>query len=422
MANEIMLEPLLIIFSLLFLAPLCAPLFRLLKLPYTVGLLLLGMGLGLLGQLFPVFSPLSHFKLTDELILYLILPTLIFEASINIDVKMLLKNLAPIMLLAVVGVLISCILIGVSLAQLSILPLGSALIFGALISATDPVAVIALFKELKADARLNLLMDGESVFNDATAIALFSVLIGLGGAVTDMNGGDLLNALMKFCMVFFGGVAFGGVMGLMLTALMRFTRGDDFVQRSMMLVMAYMTFIIADHFLHVSGVMAVLILGLVISHNRERAMAKEQWHETNEFWKYAAFVANSLVFIMMGMTEDHLFWNFTQFKELLPTLAITAALVIIARAVIIYGLIPLNNRFKLSAPINMGMQTVMFWGGLRGAVPIALMLALPESMPGRELIVQMVLFMILLTLLIPGTTTGSLLKRFGLSNVRAQPA
>ena len=415
MHEPLFIEPLLIVFGMLFVGTFCATFFRFIRLPYTVGLLILGMLLGLVSQKFEFMAPLHQVELSPELIMYVILPTLIFEAAINIDARQLMKNLAPIMLLAVIGVLISCLLIAGTLYQLNILPLGAALVFGALISATDPVAVIALFKELKANKRLSLLMDGESLFNDATAIAMFSVLVGLGASVTDMTAGDLGEALLKFCIVFFGGIVFGGVMGVLMVMLLRLARNDRFAQRSQMIVMAYMTFIIADHFLHLSGVMAVLVAGIVVSLNRHQVMNEQRWKHIDIFWEYAAFVANSFIFLMMGMTENHLLWNVDKLELIMPTLLITTLVVLTARAVIIYGLIPVSNALGMAECIGKGMQTVMFWGGLRGAIPIALMMALPADMAGRELIIQMVLFMILVTLMIQGTTTGRLLKVFRLA-------
>ena len=428
MPNELVLEPLFLFFGLLFTATISASVFRFLRIPYTVGLLVVGIALSALTEWFPTLAALNTVTLSSDLIMYVILPTLIFEAAINIDAKMLLKNLAPIMLLAVFGVLVSTIIIAAALYNLDVLPLGAALIFGALISATDPVAVIALFKELKANKRLTLLMDGESLFNDATAIVLFTVLVGMvGSGATSGFSGPLLGALGQFIITFFGGVLFGAFMGLIMVLLLKFSSQDRFAQRTQMIILAYMTFIIADHFLHLSGVMAVLVAGIIVSLNRHWIMDERRWENINIFWEYATFVANSFIFLMMGMTENKLFENLDHLFHILPILTITAAVVVAARAIIIFGLVPVSNRFRMADKINKGMQTVMFWGGLRGAVPIALMMALPEGMPGRELIFEMVLAMILVTLLMQGTTTGKLLNYFSLagqqeeSTKQAQP-
>ena len=196
MHEPLLIQPLLLVFGMLFVSTFCASFFRLIHMPYTVGLLILGMVLGFLSYKCPFMEPLKQVQLNPELIMYVILPTLIFEAAINIDAHKLLKNLAPIMLLAVLGVLISCLLIAGTMYHMAILPLGAALVFGSLISATDPVAVIALFKELDANKRLALLMDGESLFNDATAIAMFIVLVSLGNSITDMTSNDIWGALL----------------------------------------------------------------------------------------------------------------------------------------------------------------------------------------------------------------------------------
>ena len=414
MFDEVLLQSLQLCLGLLFTATLCATVFRYLKIPYTVGLLLVGIVLSILSKQTFAFDALNDVRLSTGLIMYVILPTLIFEAAINIDARQLLKNVIPILLLAVVGVLISTAIITLTLQQFTQLSLAVSLIFAAMISATDPVAVIALFRELNASKRLSLLMDGESLLNDATAIVLFGVLLALVSSNSSLGSTDLWASLLQFVSIFCGGALFGVAMGGLIVLLLRISKHDRFVQRSQMIILAYATFIVADHYLHLSGVMALLMAGMVVSLNRDRVMNNQCWEHITIFWEYAAFVGNSFIFLMIGMTESRLFFDLDHLVSILPLLLVTLLAVTVARAVIVFGLVPFSNFFRLAAPISGKIQVVMFWGGVRGAIPVALMMALPADMPGRSLIIEMVLATILVTLVLQGTTIKYLLRHFKL--------
>ena len=221
--------------------------------PYTIGLFLIGMLLGLSVEYVEFLSPVSTVNLSHDLIMYVFLPVLVYEAALNIKLSALLKDLAPVMLLAVVGVVISTLVIASLMGSLTSVSLAGALLFGALISATDPVAVIALFKELKAPERLSMLMDAESLFNDATAIVMFGIVLAFIQAGGVFSHGLLVQSVVKFLWMFFGGIFIGALMGFGMLYWLRAAKGLPFVQIAHTTILAFGSFIVADHLLGLSG-------------------------------------------------------------------------------------------------------------------------------------------------------------------------
>ncbi len=374
------------------------------NLPYTVGLVLVGLLLGLISEQSQALEPLSQLTLSPEIILFVFLPTLIFESAFGLDSRLLIKNLAPVMTLAAPGLLLSTAIIGSLLAWLTSLPFGTALLFGALISATDPVAVIALFREVGAPKRLTILVEGESLFNDATAIVLFHILLAGGAAVGLAAIGQ---GVAKFVVVFAGGLVVGAVIGYLMIRVIAFADDDPLVEVALSTVVAYAAFIAADHYFHVSGVMATVGAGLVVGTLGSTRFPPAVRAYLHQFWEYAAFVANSLIFLLVGMTvEPALVWQFR-----VPIL-ITIGAALVARVVTVFGLTPLVSR--ISEPIDWRYRVVLFWGGLRGAVALALVLSLDPSYPQREMLIGMAVGMVLFTLLAGGPTMGPLIRWLGL--------
>jgi CPA1 family monovalent cation:H+ antiporter len=248
MNEDVILTNLLIVTGLIFIAALSAIVVKRARFPYTIGLLIVGILIGYLSSRVEMLAPMREVQLTPEIILFLILPTLLFEAAININSKTLFRNLFPILVLATIGLLISITIVGVGISAATPLTLGAALLFGALISATDPVAVIALFKELGVPKRLSTLVDGESLFNDATAIVVFHVLLGIIGAGTAFSTSIIISGIGQFLLVFFGGLLVGLVLGAAMLWILALGRTDHLVQATLTSVFAYLTFIIAEHF------------------------------------------------------------------------------------------------------------------------------------------------------------------------------
>lgn len=411
MHEEIYLTTIIVVIGLLFVASVSAIIVKKARLPYTIGLLVVGILIGYLSSRVEALAIMREVQLTPEIILFLILPTLLFEASINIDSKILFRNIVSILMLATIGLLISMTVVGIGVSAVTPLSLGAALIFGALISATDPVAVIALFKELGVPKKLSTLVDGESLFNDATAIVVFNIILGIVAAGTAFSSSIMISGIGQFLVVFFGGLAVGLILGAVFFGLLSLSKSDHLVQAALTSVLAYVTFIVADHFLHVSGVMAVVAAGVFSSWVAQRVFDESMRHYIAEFWEYMAFVANSLIFLLMGLTEYHLFEDIGRYRNIAGYIIVAFILTIIARALVVYGVTPLTNRLTPNEQVGESDKAVMFWGGLRGAIPLALALGLPADFEHRIIIIDLTLGTVLLSLLIQGTTVNWLLKK-----------
>jgi CPA1 family monovalent cation:H+ antiporter len=420
MHEDTLLTPLVIVVGLLFIAALSAIVVKRIHFPYTVGLVLVGIALGFAAADVESLQLLREVRLTPEFILFLILPTLLFEAAINIHTDILFRNLPGILMLATVGLLISMVIVGFPMSSFTPLPLGVALLFGALISATDPVAVIALFKELGVSARLSTLVEGESLFNDATAIVTFNIILGIvatGGAV---SAGLVVDGIFEFFVVFFGGLAVGVVLSVIVMWLIGLESSDQLVQIALTSVLAYLAFIVAEHGFHLSGVMAAVGAGIVAAWRADKVFDEQVRHHVRAFWEYASFVANSLIFLLIGLTEYQLFEDLTHYRENFGYILIAIVIVTIARLLVIYGLTPLGNKLSKAEPISQPERAVMFWGGLKGAIPLALVLGLPQDFEHRVLMLDLTLGVVLFSLLVQGTTTGTLLRKLGL--LEAKPS
>ncbi|BAU65335.1 sodium/hydrogen exchanger [Stanieria sp. NIES-3757] len=393
---------------LLLIACLAAIALKRLQVPFTVGLVIIGLVAGWLANKIPGLAILQEITLSHELILFLFVPPLVFESALNMNSRMLSRNLKPVAILAVPGLLLSTAIIGILLNWLTPLDFPRALLFGAMISATDPVAVIALFKEFGVPNRLTILIEGESLFNDASAIVTFNIILavsasGVFGAATIVQG------LFQAVVVFAGGILVGTILAGMMAYILTLAEDNALLQATVSGIVAYLAFIIAEHGFHVSGVIAVMTAGLIVGWLKANRVKPEVRTFLHEFWDYAAFVANSLIFLLIGsstaillaMTERELYLESSIFW------AIASAL--LARAAVVYTLIPFVNWLSTSEPVDWRYQTVSFWGGLRGAVALALALSLAPDFPDRDLIMVMTLSVALFTIISGGLTMGNLI-------------
>ena len=409
MAESSIVPVMISLVSLLLIATGSAIVFKHIRIPYTIGLVLVGILLGWCAGDLDIFDFAGYIHLSPDFILYIILPTLVFESAIHIDSRQLLKNLLPVLILAAPGLIISTFIVGVLTAWWTPLPLAYAILFGALISATDPVAVIALFEDIGAPGRLKVLVDGESLFNDATAIVMFQIVAGVIAAGT-FSATTRFSGALQFFWVFTGGIVAGIAVGLVIMLLIRLGRNDPLIDVAGTTIIAYAAYITADHWLHVSGVMAVVGAGLTVGWLGKNQFSRITGLYLKHFWDYAAFVANSLIFLLIGFTEDQLLRRiFTDPVIFIPILLAFIAITI-ARAPVVFGLIPFINRVSSVYRIDAKYQTVLFWGGLRGAVPTALALSLAKDYPYREGILSLTLGIVLCTLLIQGTTVRPLMR------------
>ncbi|UCC55054.1 MAG: sodium:proton antiporter [Gammaproteobacteria bacterium] len=340
-----------------------------------------------------------------DLVFFVFLPILIFESAYNIDVRLLLRNLLPVLFLAIplmlLSALITAVLVYAGIAHPGGFPWIAALLTGALLSATDPVAVVALFREMGVPDRLGLLLEGESLFNDATAIVLFGVFL----AMATGSGGPMTwtEASVHFSRVFFGGMLAGGMTGLVMAAVMKLLK-DPVTRGVATVITAYLAFAIAESVLHVSGVMAVLVAGLVLGRGRENESFVQK------LWEFNAWIANALVFLLVGVTI-----TLDMFTERWLAMLIGIAGVISARAIGIFTCIPLLSRALPVEAIPRSYQVIMFWGGLRGAVTLALALSLPTSLDYWWTIQSIAFGVVLFTLFIQATTTGPLIRHYNLN-------
>ncbi|MEB3355296.1 MAG: Na+/H+ antiporter [Synechococcales bacterium] len=366
------------------------------QIPYTLLLVMVGLGLAILNIRLVTLSP--------ELILLIFLPPLLFEAGWNLEWSNLKRNFVPICLYAIVGVVISVAGIGLGLQAIAGIPLGTALLIGASLSATDPVSVIALFRELGVDKRLTVLMEGESLFNDGVAVVAFILLMGVA---TGTEALSIPMALARFFTFVGIGVGIGSLIGFGISYV---TQRFDLpsVEQSLTLISAYGTYVVAEE-LGGSGVIAVVTVGLVLGNFGSRiGMSPRTRLIVSEFWEFVAFLVNSIVFLLIG---DQV--RFASLGEYIEVIAVAIAAVIVTRAIGIYGLGSLSNWFT-KVDLGWDERTVLWWGGLRGSVSVALALSVPEDFAGRDLIIATVFGVMLFTLLIQGMTTKPLLERLNL--------
>ncbi|HEY1719627.1 MAG TPA: sodium:proton antiporter [Magnetospirillaceae bacterium] len=392
--------------GLLIAAIVVAQVARRLALPYTVGLVIAGAVLALLHVHFGI-------ALTHDLIFDVILPPLLFEAAINIHWPELRRDLWPVLVLAIPGTVIAAAIVTVGLVFVMGWPLPPALVFGVLIAATDPVAVIALFKDNRIEGRLRLLVESESLFNDGVAAVLFALASAwVAGQVGTSDGGGMAISLL---VIAGGGLAVGCAVGAIATILAGRV-ADPLVEGALTWVTAYGSFLLAEHF-HLSGVLATVVAGLIVGNlHRRPSRQPQQEDRRREFvlalWEFIAFIANSVIFLLIGVATAQV-----AFKDLgVVALAGIIVLVLVSRAATVY---PLCLIFRGSTrAIPLGEQHVLWWGGLRGALGLALALALPDTMPMRDDILIAAFAVVAFSVVVQGITMPLLLRRLGFAAKR----
>jgi CPA1 family monovalent cation:H+ antiporter len=406
-------------------------------LPHTVLLVFMGIGLGALS-LIPGFTFLSEFDLTPELLFYLLLPTLIFESAYHMNVRKLIADSRIVFLLAIGGFLLSTALITIILhfALLLIglsIPFLITLLFGALISATDPVAVLALFKEYGVPKRLSLIFEGESLFNDATAVAVFLITL----EAISQGGFDLFTSLagiFSFVSMLLLGVVFGLLIGGIFAYLVGAAKENKVASITLTIILAHITFILAEVlteltvFNHlgiaISPIISTTVASLVMG-NYGRARINPQAESfVSTIWELFAFMANSLIFILIGVLifETPLFEPTIMLATIITIIVVAAA-----RALSIYPITSLYNLFQpTSRRLPTSWQHLLAWGSLRGALAVTMVLLIPDDLmvPGwelaatpKEFLLAITIGCIAATLFIKATTIRSLVNKFKLSDL-----
>ena len=382
---------------------------RRLSIPYTLGLVVVGLLLSLFGLL-----PEAH--LSPPLVLFVFLPALLFEGAWTISLQRLRQNWQAIFLLAGPGMLLSLVLIASMLYLFDGLDWGTAFLLAAILSPTDPVAVLSLFRQLRVNEQLSTIIEGESLFNDGVAGSLYQtflavVLLSLHGqASTGVQA--WLEGAGLFALEAGGGILLGGACGWGVSWMVK--RIDDpLIETTITIIVAYGVYLLADT-LHLSGILAVIVAGLILgSYGRTRGMSEPTRAAVDTFWSTLAFIANALIFLLVGIELNPLS-ILSHPAESGPTILIVLlaiGVVLLARLLLVLALAARSRGRHFPAPIPHAWSLVIFWSGLRGALSLALVLAIPLEVPRRPTLLISTYAVVFFTLLIQGFSLRGLLKQ-----------
>ncbi len=389
------------------------PLARRLQLPETVLLALVGILLGgtadivLRSPFTDVFNgaarTLLDFPVDSEAILMIFLPILVFQGALAIDVRRLAHEAATVLLLAIVAVLASMVAIGLALYPFAHMPLVVCLMLGAIVANTDPSAVASIFREIGAATRLSQLVEGEALLNDAAAISIFGILL---PAVTSHAQISVGAAMLDLVVSFGGALVIGIVMGRLTLLMIAGLGGTPAGEVTLTLALPYVAYIVSDQLFGVSGVVATAAAGLTFSVYGQSTLRPHAWRFLEELWEQLVFWAGSLVFILASMLVPRLLVGLTRWDLVLILIAVAAGLA--ARAAVIFGLLPILAMTRLAPPVPTPFKVTMVWGGLRGAITLALALAVTEDPHVAPAVAHFVGIIVtgfvLLTLFLNGTT------------------
>jgi monovalent cation:H+ antiporter, CPA1 family len=373
------------------------------RLPYAIGLVLAGL---VMGNLLPYSGP----HLSKQLLYLVVLPGLLFEAAFQIHFKEVWRSRVSILTLAVPGIVVATFLtalllwLGVNQLMPGSITLIEAMVFGALISATDPISVLAIFRTLGVEQRLAVIVEAESLFNDGTAILIFTIVLGMATGSSLSVGG----AAVEFVRVAGLAIVVGAAVGLAMSLVTR-TVDDPMIEITLTVLTAYVAFIAAE-WLGLSGVIACVVAGMVTGNwGAQRSMLPETRLAVDAFWSYAAFLLNSFVFLLMGLEI-----NLATLARYLPEILLGWVAINVARAALVFGKYAIMRAAGSSA-MPASWAAVLCWGGLRGGLSMVLALSLPRDFGHRDLILHVTFGVVLLTLLVQGLTIKPLLRAVGLA-------
>lgn len=417
---------LLVVAGLLVVVGISQPLANRLRLPPSVLLAAIGAGigafpavlarLGLYGPVDAAAGLFAHLPVSSVTFIYVFLPLLVFEAGITTHVRRSSEDAAAILLLAVIGTLIATVAIGYALWPFAQVPLLVCLLLGAVVATTDPAAVIAVFRDIGAPARLTRLVEGEALLNDATAISLFVVLLGM---ILTGREPDIGTGLRLFAISFVGGGVAGFLAGRLLLWIIPLVGDDRLAEATLTLGFAYLVFIVAERVFHVSGVVAVLASGLTVSALGRARIAPENWAFLADLWEQIAFWARSLIFVLASMLVPRLLVDIGFHDLLLLGVLIAAALG--ARIFTLFVLVPPFERFGLTPRIDASYKFAIIWGGLRGALTLVLALAVTENaaLPRetQRFVAVLATGLVLITLFVNGPTLRLVIRLLGLDRL-----
>ncbi|WP_266078060.1 Na+/H+ antiporter [Haladaptatus caseinilyticus] len=378
------------------------------RFPYTIALLLAGLGVSILG--INIDITLSH-----DLILLVLLPPLLFEGAATTDLERFRENIVPVLALAVPGLIVSVLLLGWVGSYAFGYPLLLSLLFAAMVLPTDPVSVLALFEELGAPERLAVLVEGESLLNDGVGVVVFSTLFLLVQDSVENNTelselispSVIADAGIEIVVSSLGGLLVGLAAGYLIYRIM-VNLDEHMTEIVLTLILAYGSFLLAEHYLHVSGVIATVAAGLFIGNRgAEYAMSPQTKISIFNTWETAAFLVNTLIFVLIGAKTP-----IAQMLDNWQIIGIAIVLTLAVRAIVVYPITGLVNRYS-SRTVPFSYQHVMIWGGLHASIPIALVLGLPPDFPRDTQLRAMVFGVAAFSLVVQGLTMGRLLDRLG---------
>lgn len=375
-----------------------------LKLQYTVVMVVVGLAVSIV----PLTG--NAIQVAPELAVTLLLPGLIFEAAYRLDGNELRRSFGGVALLAVPGVLVTAAVVAIVLNVATGLSLESSFLVGSIVSATDPVAVVATMRQVRAPSRLVTLIDAESLFNDGTAVLVYAIAL---GAVGVGGGGDvsLAGGAISFVVGIVASVSIGAAIGFV-TAWLAGRTDDHLIELTLTFLAAYGTYVLAD-VVHQSGIIAVVVAGIIIGTYRHETLFTARARDAiDTVWEFLAFVLTGVAFLLIGIVIS---------LDILPSSAVFivwgVAAVLVGRAIVIYGLLggssAVAHRLGLAPAIPISWLHVINWTGLRGAVAMALVLSLPSDLPDRQLLQGITFGIVLFTVLVQGTTAASVLRLAG---------
>lgn len=403
------------------------PLAERLRLPYTVILALLGVLIAtgatfflrteLTDALNPVAEAILGLPIRSDLFLYVFLPTLLFQATLGMNLRRMLDDWVPILVLAVVAVVVSTVSVGYALSLASALPLAACLLVGAIVSTTDPSAVVSIFRSLSAPSRLARIIEGESLLNDAAAIALFGLFMAF--VMLGTPSPTLSEALGRFPLLIAGGVFAGWVSARLAVWTMGLFARHERAQISTSIALPYLAYIIAEQSVGASGVIAVVTAGLTLNLTGPGRLPPQAWASLQEVWDLLAHWAGALIFILAALLIPRLLEDVRLSDYALIGVVILAA--IAARALILFALMPLLTALRASPVVVWRYRVAILWGGLRGAVTLALALAVTESIlvpvEVKRVVGILATGFTLFTLIVQGATLRSVIARLGLDRL-----
>jgi len=416
-----------IIASLFLVIGAAEPLADRLRLPMSVILAVLGVLIGVAALFFlrteltdilnPVAEAILGLPIRSNVFLYVFLPTLLFQATLGMNLRRMLDDWVPILVLAIVAVVVATLAVGYALAWASALPLAVCLLVGAIVSTTDPSAVVSIFRSISAPRRLARIIEGESLLNDAAAIALFGLFMGF--VMLGVPDPDLGEAIARFPVLLAGGALTGWFAARLAIWVMGIFARHERAQISISVALPYLAYIVAEQSIGASGVIAVVAAGLTLNLTAPGRLPPQAWANMREVWDLLAYWAGALIFILAALLIPRLLEEARPGDFLLIVVVVLAA--IAARAVILFGLLPLLTALRASPQVEPRYRTAILWGGLRGAVTLALALAVTESLrippEVQRLVGILATGFTLFTLIVQGTTLRWVIARLGLDRL-----